>query len=237
LDPKILEAYYSDALTEVQVRHFMELSEPIRRERTLQVADLGGGFGHFAHRVQELGGARVRVIDTDPTSVEACRERGLGDARLGDALSPPILGDEDVASFNLILHHLVGDGLAGTRRMQARALAAWKGHAEYVFINEYVYESPLYSDFAGKFTYVVTSNKLLSKLASAISRLHLFRALRANTFGVGVRFRSDASWRGLFKACGYEVVGFAAGPHERMPLARRLFARRKRRDSYLLKAC
>jgi hypothetical protein len=236
LQPGVLQVYYTDAATADQVRHFLDLFKPLSLDRPVKVVDLGGGCGHFAHRLEEAGGFSVRVIDTDEASIDACRDRGLSDARLGNALSPPILGDEQVVSFNLVLHHLVGEDLASTRKLQAQALKVWRDHIKYVFVHEYVYESYLFSDLAGKVTFTITSNKLLSKIASRISKLHMFKALRANTFGVGVRFRSNASWRALFKECGYEVAGFAPGPSEFMPLLRQLlFAKRKRRDSYLLK--
>jgi hypothetical protein len=236
LQPEALQAYYTDAVTDDQVQHFLDLSKAFHLDRPIKVVDLGGGFGHFAQRLEEAGGVSVRVVDTDVASIKACHDRGLSDARLGDALSPPILGDEHVASFNLVLHHLVGDSLASTHKLQAQALKAWRDHIDYVFIHEYVYESHLFPDLAGKLTYAITSNKVLSWIASRISRLPMFKALRANTFGVGVRFRSNASWRALFEECGYEVVGFAPGPFESMPLARQLlFAKSKRRDSYVLK--
>jgi len=59
---------------------------------------------------------------------------------------------------------------------------------------------------------------------------------RANTFGIGVRFRSRADWEGIFARTGWRVVREKRGPAETISLPRRLaFALRSiRRDSFVL---
>jgi hypothetical protein len=231
-----IEAFYSDDETANQVQHFLELTKGVDLDDRKKIVDVGGGCGHFARQITQRTGLPVRVLDTDPTSISICREAGVADAEIGDALAPPIRGDEGVVTFNLILHHLIGDTTRKTRELQIAALRTWRGAADYVYVNEYVYQAPLATDFAGLMIYLVTRSRTLSLLGSAISRLPFLKALRANTFGVGVRFRSNASWRNLFRDSGYEIVAFAPGPHEDMPLSRRLLLIwSKRRDSYLLR--
>ena len=82
----------------------------------------------------------VRVIDMDPESVAQCAARSVP-AQVGDALKPPIAGDEACVCFNLILHHLVARDEAGTRKLQLGALTAWKDRSIPLFVNEYIYES------------------------------------------------------------------------------------------------
>jgi hypothetical protein len=170
-------------------------------------------------------------MDTDETSVEACRASGL-EATLDDALSPTLRGDEGIASFNLILHHLVGPTEKITRDLQSRALAAWREQVSCVFVNEYVYES-YFPRLSGRLIFGITSSRSLSLLGRGISTL--VPALRANTFGVGVRFRSHEEWLDLFASVGYDVVRVAIGAEERIALPRRLLLIKAiRRDSFLL---
>ena len=60
-------------------------------------------------------------------------------------------------------------------------------------------------------------------------------SLRANTFGVGVRFRAADEWSKLFRQAGYEVVASQRGSDERVSLGRRmLLIKSCRRDSFVL---
>lgn len=235
LSPAQIEAFYSDTHTNDQVEHFAMLTSG-RLAGSRRVVDIGGGCGFFASRIGQRTGLPVRVIDTDPASIETCKNVNPAvDAVLGDALAPITDGTEGIVCFNLILHHLVAESETQTRDLQMRALRAWHGRADYLFVNEYVYEAPGGSDFAGRMIFEVTSSKGLSAMARLISRPRALRFLRANTFGVGVRFRSDASWRKLFAECGYRVAAFAPGPDEPMPAVRRAVGiQSKRRNSYLL---
>src|SRR3546814_19331407 len=89
----------------------------------------------------------------DSRSIEECARLGV-EGQIGDALNLVPVGDEDVVTFNLILHHLVGLSEAATRALQVRTLSAWRGRARRVFVHEYIYQS-----------YVrVLSGRLLSEL-------------------------------------------------------------------------
>ena len=60
-------------------------------------------------------------------------------------------------------------------------------------------------------------------------------SLKANTFGVGVRFRSTQEWLRVFEAAGYVVKSKIVGSEEPVSLPRRLLAiKHIRRDSYRL---
>lgn len=229
LSPQQLESFYTDAATRDQVRAFLSLAPMMGLSPRPVVVDVGGGQGHFAGELQEsLGGGRARVLDSDPVALAEAERRGI-DAILGDALAPPLAGDEDVACFNLILHHLIGHTEEQTRALQVRALEAWQGKARHVFVTEYVYESAL----GARLIYWITRNKILSALASVVGRV--VPSLQANTLGVGVRFRPAGEWRNLFRDAGYRVAGYCPGREEMVRWPRRLlFITSIRRDTFLL---
>lgn len=210
--------------------HLDFVSEQVRDFRTLVpgasgVVDIGGGVGAFA---SEVG---ARVIDLDEHAVDRCRALAL-DARVGDALHPPKEAGDRIACFNLVLHHLVGRSERQTRALQIRALQTWHGAIETVFVNEYIYESFI-PGMSGRLIYEITSSRLLSALARIVGRY--VPALRANTLGVGVRFRDDHEWKRLFGEAGYKVVSQTHGWSERIDLPlRMLLIRGIRRNSYRL---
>jgi hypothetical protein len=225
-----IEAFYHDDFVESQVRRYLELVQPALPEPRA-VVDVGGGCGFFARALQARTGSPVRVLDSDATSVAACMAAGVS-ATLGDALAPPRRGDEDVVCFNLILHHLVGPNEHETRALQAKALMNWRGHAQAIFVDEYIYDSWV-GNASGRMIYAVTSSRVLSSIARFISRWA--PSLRANTFGVGVRFRAQGEWVQLFESLGLQVAAHARGPEETISAARRLLLIRScRRDSFLL---
>ncbi len=231
LSSEQVEAFHHDLFVEDQTRHFIEMLP--RRAGSGLVVDVGGGCGFFARRLKELTMHPVRVIDLDPASLQACRDAGV-EATRGDALAPAPVGDEEVASFNLILHHLVADTEAKTRALQVRALRAWQGHAQAVFVNEYIYES-FVARLSGWLIFQITKSRLLSVLGRAAARV--VPAFKANTFGVGVRFRSHEEWVELFAQAGFRVEDRRIGAAERVaPPLRVLFIRTIRRDSFLLRA-
>jgi SAM-dependent methyltransferase len=228
-----IQAFYHDEFVEDQVRHFVELlgSSAGASDRGV-VVDVGGGCGYFAEGIARRAGYPVRVLDSDPASVAECAARKVPAVR-GDALAPEFVGDEDVVCFNLILHHLVGRSAAKTRELQRAALAAWRGRARAIFVNEYIYES-FVGNVSGALIYWITSNRVLSWLGRTVAKV--VPAFRANTFGVGVRFRAHEEWVQLFRTAGYEVVGSALGTEERIKLPLRvLLIKHIRRDSFLLR--
>ena len=227
LDAEQLRQFYSDDLTDTHVEHFRQFSAQFPLKGV--IVDVGGGVGHFAKRV----GPSARVIDMDPKSVETCIANGV-EAMLGDALEPEAVGDEGIICFNLILHHLIGLNERETNALQKSALTAWRDKADFLFVNEYIYEGRFWHDFPGKIIFAITRNRILSIMASIAGKLHPH--LRANTLGVGVRFRSDRSWRDLFAEIQCEVIAHASGRQDGEAIVRNIFFMKySRRDSYLLR--
>jgi hypothetical protein len=174
----------------------------------------------------------LKVIDMDMASVDACRKLGV-EAVLGDALSPVIHGDEQVVCFNLILHHLIGVSEKITLNLQRKAIVNWHAPSRLVFVNEYIYESYI-SNFSGWLIFQITKSKFLSWIGKRISTV--IPSFKANTFGVGVRFRSHEEWKNLFASAGFEVKSSVKGHEERVsPPLRLLLIKNIRRDSFLLK--
>ncbi|OQW43934.1 MAG: hypothetical protein A4S16_05475 [Proteobacteria bacterium SG_bin6] len=231
LDSQRIAEFYDDNFVTDQVRDFEAL---VMRSGGMVgvVADVGGGCGYFSQAIARQFGLSVRVLDSDPKSIEEAREKGL-EAMQFDALAPSFAGDEGVVCFNLILHHLVGETLADTRTLQARALANWRERNVRVFVNEYIYDSPVVRGASAWLIGVITSSRILSAAAGQVGRF--IPSLRANTLGVGVRFRDAADWRRLFHEAGYQVLGHVRGAEEPVSLPRRMMGiLSMRRDSFLL---
>jgi hypothetical protein len=229
-----VQAFYHDNFVDSQVSDFLQLCEPSGFSLPGKIIDVGGGCGFFAKKLTDVTDHKceVRVIDTDWKSISYCHEQGI-EATFGDALNPNFIGDEKIVCFNLILHHLIGKTEGDTINMQRRALSVWSGHCNAIFVNEYVYESFLLDSLSGWIIYQVTSNQFLSQLGRFVSRI--FPSLNANTFGVGVRFRSHAEWRRIFESLGFDVADKILGKQEGISFPRRLlFIKSCRRDSFLL---
>lgn len=231
LEADQIEAFYHDQFVADQVHDFQTLTS--QRSPEGIVADIGGGVGYFAYALSKEAGLRLRVIDMDPVSVEACRTKGIL-AEQGDALEPDIQGDEDIICFNLILHHLVGRDEATTKSLQCRALKEWDGNCRQIFVNEYIYQSFL-GTISGKLIYIITSSRILSVVGRIVSKV--IPAFKANTFGVGVRFRSHEEWEQIFTSLGYTVIDRRKGEAEKVALPLRLLLIKTiRRDSFLLES-
>lgn len=224
--------FYHDEFVSDQVGGFLRALRPSLRHGDL-VVDVGGGCGFFAAALSGRAGVATRVLDMDQASIAACSAAGI-DAQLTDALMPEIRGDETVACLNMVLHHLVGSSDAQTRSLQVAALSAWRSQVRHVFVNEYVYESYVAPGWAGKIIWGVTSNRLLSALARVAATV--MPSLRANTLGVGVRFRPVVEWLVIFDEAGYELEFHERGEEERIPTPRRaLLIRSTRRDNFVLR--
>lgn len=200
-----------------------------------RVVDFGGGAGHFAAALEQATGHRAEVVDSDPASVALARARRVS-AVVGDALISRAADDPAGASFNLILHHLVRPDFARTEALQRGALAnvAAGPAPPRVFVHEYRHQSYVAPEFAPAAIHAVTASGTLSRIAAAAARV--MPSLTANTFAIGVRFRSNADWRRLFERAGWRVAAEARGVEERISLPRllALALRSCRRDSFLL---
>jgi hypothetical protein len=225
-----VEPFRHDEFVTAQTDHFVEMT---RGRLPAVLVDMGGGCGYFARSLGErLSRLKVRVVDADPFSVQLAGEAGV-DASVGNALQPVFAGDEEMASFNLILHHLIADNEAQTLAIQRRALSVWRQQATALFVNEYIYES-FVSDVSGWLIYRITRSRVLSSIGRAAGKM--VPALRANTFGVGVRFRSHGEWEcKVFEPAGWRVVRRLRGQDEPVSwLWRVLLIKSIHRDSFLL---
>ena len=227
-----VEEFYHDVFVNSQVHDFVDVVEDVKLS-VERVIDIGGGCGFFAGALAKKTGLNAQVIDMDPGSVAACHARGVP-AELGDALNPAQRGDEDVVSFNLILHHLVAASDNETEALQKQAVSVWRGKAKAVFVNEYIYDS-YFGNVSGWLIYQITSSSLLSAIGKLVAKF--IPSLQANTFGTGVRFRAHQEWVELFDRLGFKVAAYRRGSEENVSLARRmLMIKSCRRDSYLLMA-
>lgn len=225
-----IEAFYQYG-NDIQVENFIQLVPQSLTGSQNVVVDIGGGCGHFASALRKCIEAKVRVIDTDFVSVNKCIEKGI-EAAVDDALKPDIKGDENVVCFNLMLHHLVGNDECANLHMQRQALIAWINQAKAIFVTEYIYDSYV-GNVSGRLIYSITSSKMLSAIASLVSRF--VPSLRANTLGVGVRFRARVEWIKMFEDIGFRVVSSVRGGEKGVSPARRLLLIRScREDSFLL---
>jgi hypothetical protein len=229
-----VQKFYTDIFAEQQVEHFMKV---LINKKTIKrlVVDVGGGQGYFAKLLNSKTRDPIRVIDCDEDSIERVLMMGneyiIG--VLGDALNPKIHGDESIICFNLILHHIIGDNEKKTRELQKKALSVWTESAEFIFVNEYIYNS-FVGNSSGRLIYEITKNKFFSWFGKIVGKV--VPSLNANTFGVGVRFRSNIEWVNLFEEIGYSVISNIHGDPEYVSLPRRiLLISQIRRDSFLLK--
>jgi hypothetical protein len=230
-DQQTSEFYHDEFVSDQVAAYLQALGASLPATRV--TVDVGGGCGFFARALRDKAGIATRVLDRDPQAIAACTAAGV-EAFLGDALRPTVRGDEEVACFNMVLHHLVGSNEVQTRELQIAALRAWQTQVRHLFVNEYVYESFGSPGLSGKLIWSVTSNRALSSLARQASKLA--PSLRANTLGVGVRFRAATEWLRIFGAAGYELVTHVKGTEELIGLPRRLLLiRSSRRDSFVLR--
>ena len=228
-----IEAFDHEDFHESQANDFIKLTNN-NINKNKYVVDVGGGVGYFAKSLNDKTGISVRVIDSNVLSIEKVKKiknkniEGI----VGDALNPVIKGDESVICYNQILHHLIGSNEAETRMLQKQALLAWKNTNISIFINEYIYES-FVGNLSGRLIYEITSNKFLSTIGAAIGRI--IPSLKANTFGVGVRFRAKDEWIKIFEECGFTLSSMSYGEEEYVSIPRRLLLiKQARRDSFLL---
>ena len=232
LNENQIAAFYHDKFVRQQLDHFIKIALS-SVEKGKYVVDIGGGCGYFAAAIESELHISTRVVDMDPVSIQAAKKIGV-QAYVGDALSPDKKKDETIVCFNLILHHLVANSESETLALQTRAIANWRENSVKVFVNEYIYEY-LFANISGWLIYQITKNKFLSAIGNIVA--NLLPSLKANTFGVGVRFRSNGEWKRLFEDCGFSIAEEMKGEKEFVSFPRRLLLIKEiRRDSFLLVA-
>ena len=233
LDERQIAYFDSEWAVDAQVENFLHLMNDFMPEQPKIILDVGGGKGYFATKINAATKCSVRVLDSDMKSIDTVNEsENPVTGVVGDALNPEIVGDESVICFNLILHHLIGNHETATRQLQQKGLSVWKDSCCCIFVNEIMYESYL-GNFSSRLIYEITKNKFLSMIGKMISIF--IPSLRANTFGVGVRFRSHEDWVSLFTESGFDITSKISGEKEPVSFFLRLLLIKEiRRDSFLL---
>ncbi len=232
LSAESLAEFYHDDFAQEQVDDLGALAGRSMLDAT--IVDLGGGVGHFSELLRTQHRADASVLDMDGESVRRCLLRGVP-ALIGDAITTRAADGNDFAAFNMILHHLVAPGFRATEELQTAALAnlAIRGGPKRVFVSEFVYEGYVLN-WPAALIFAVTSSKALSTAASSVARF--IPSLRANTFGVGVRFRAAPDWARMFARSGWRVSAHRTHPSGPIGVAKlvALGLRSWRRDSFLL---
>ena len=166
-----IEEFYVDCFAENQVEHFIHMTKELNLNSTKRIVDIGGGCGYFARALHQKTGYLLRVVDRDTKSIDAVISLNNSkiEGEIGDALSPRIKGDESIASFNLILHHLIGNNESETRSLQKSALCYWIEKLDYVFVNEYIYESFI-SNLSGSLIFNLTRSKFFSIIGKVVGK-------------------------------------------------------------------
>jgi hypothetical protein len=230
LNAEQIGTFHHNFFVQQQVEHFKEIALN-RVEADKVVVDIGGGCGYFASAIYTELNLPTRVIDMDPGSVDSAKMLGV-EAMVGDALRPVKKNDEGVVCFNQILHHLIANSEAKTLMLQMSAITAWHENNVKIFVNEYIYDSWI-ANTSGWLIYQITKSKLLSAIGRIVATV--VPSMKANTFGVGVRFRSNREWKSIFEKCGFVIVGEKKGANESIALPLRLlFIKEIRRDSFFL---
>lgn len=229
-EPQI-EAFHHSEFVEQQIDSFIRCTSGIATDIN-SLIDVGGGAGHFASSLSKITGMNVTVLDCDEKSIEYALANGIP-ALCCDALAPPADLNADIVSFNLILHHMVAKNELESQQLQISLLQTYLDRAKFVFVNEYIY-SAFGFDLPGRLIYYLTKSKMFTFVLRFIGQF--MSSLRANTLGVGVRFRSESSWLSIFEQAGYSVQAISLGENEPISLPRRLLGITCiRRQSFLLR--
>ena len=166
--------------------------------------DVGGGNGKFADRLlAEYPGSRGTVLD----SSELLLSRNQPNQRKALLLDSVENLDQlnaryDIIIVNWVLHHVVGDSYAVTRRNQLWALRALAGlltERGRISVFENVYDGLWLDNLPGWLIYQLSANEAIRGIT---------RRLGANTAGVGVCFLSKKQWLYTMSDAGLEVLRY-----------------------------
>lgn len=237
LQRSALDAFDTPEGVVEQLRHFKECYG-YDRSSPFSLLDVGGGAGYFVSALQEeFPAMRATILDIDESAVFKARGRGLAaePGSILERLPEHIPGEFDVICFNLVLHHIVAGGARKTRELQMRALSLagkrLSGNGS-VFVHEICYEGRIFPDSTGAMIFQALSNPLFAGIARLAGRF--VPSLRANTVGVGVRFRPSSGWVRLIEEAGGKSLKVRPGGTEGHSLSRRLLlnVREVRRCSF-----
>jgi len=223
-----------------QLQHFKSLLG-FNVHSVFSVLDVGGGTGFFVSALKaEFPHGDATILDLDEASVIKGMNLGLT-AIHGSIIEPPaaILSRKfDVISFNLVLHHIIGDTDSSTVDLQRRALCqacTLLTNGGRLFVHEICYEGRLVPDSSALLIYQISSSRRFSRALRFVGKIS--PALRSNTAGIGVRFRPASGWVSLAGTLGLQVIGACEGGPEGHSLLRKtlLLIREVRRCSLVLR--
>jgi SAM-dependent methyltransferase len=234
-----IDAFDTPEGTAEQLQHFKTMLG-YTHESVFSLLDVGGGTGFFASAVQnEFPHAAITILDLDESSVRKGIASGLN-ALHGSIINPPteIRGKTfDVVSFNLMLHHIIGDDEPSTYELQRRALEQGlklMSNEGKMFVHEICYEGRLLRDLSARLIYGITSSRFIGAAIRVMGKA--IAALSANTAGIGVRFRPSHAWMTLASKAGLSLVSGCKGEPEQHSWMRTLFLliREVRRHSWVM---
>ncbi len=198
-----------------------------------RILDIGGGNGDFLDRLlHQYPGATAVLVDNAEKMIRLNKPNDRKQVFLGTSYDYRGVheGDGfDLITINVLLHHLVAGDEETTRSMvlscldDVRHLLAPGGR---VVVYEAIFDPMVRGTAPGERVFQLTSirHPILAKM---------LRSFGANTAGVGVRFRSVASWRRLFSEAGFRVVGERLAFLDTPPLRNRLALNIGRQGAYL----
>lgn len=222
-----------------QIQHFKNLLG-IDPSVVFSILDVGGGTGFFVSALKsEFRNVDATILDLDQASVTKSVRKGLNSIH-GSIVAPPrdlMSRRFDVISFNLVLHHIIAETDSSTVALQQQALRQARvllKDGGRIFVHEICFEGRFFADLSGLLIYRITSSHHLEKVLRFTGTI--FSALKANTVGVGVRFRPLIGWEEIARSVGLEALNTCEGGPEGHSLLRKalLLIKEVRRRSLLL---
>jgi len=176
--------------------------------------DLGGGSGRFADRLlSNYPRAVGSVLDNSEVLLGRNQQNERKEIICGSVADLTKMTKKyDLVCMHWLLHHLIGDSYAGTRRNQLntlKTLALLLARRGRVSVFENNYAGWLVNDLPGRLIYLVTASKAVATVS---------RRMGANTAGVGVCFLSKKEWSETIKEAGLTVLDYGEPDAWQWPL-------------------
>lgn len=227
LDDSQVEAFDTEYVDEVRWKTIKACIDQSFPAGEFTFLDVGGGNGKFADLVlAEYPKATGTVLDNSAVLIARNQPNERKTVILDSVESVERIDARyDMIFLHWLLHHLVSDSYAHTRKNQLGTLNAAKARLAAggrISVFENFYDGLLIDNLPGLLIYLLTSCRALAGVT---------RRLGANTAGVGVCFLSKQEWLSSFRDAGLEVLGFAE-PDQwvwRLPPVRRILLHVRRR--------
>lgn len=181
--------------------------------------DIGGGNGSFTdHVLDQYPNSQGVVLDNSSLLIKKNKDHPRKRVFNTPAEELEKVLDEkfDVVFLNFILHHLVGDSYALTRKNQLDLLKTSKNlltENGRLSIYENMYDGALVHFLPSHLIFHITSSKTIGNLT---------RRLGANTGGVGVCFLSKKQWHSVLKESNIKTTQYTDDKHFIIPLYQKI---------------